>query len=122
MFALWLVQRRLPAPHQDVFNKQSIGAKLRRIDAAGAICMSLAIASTLLVFDLGGQKVPWDHPIIVGAAALAVTTGTAFVLVEKFWAEEPIFPLRLMTQYNAVNCYVIIALQNLTQSAVRTSG
>lgn len=119
LFALWLVGRRLPASTQEVSHDQSMMAKLRRIDVLGAIFMSLTISSTLLVLDLGGQKFPWSHPIIIALGVLAITSGAFFILVEKFWADEPLFPLHIMTHYAVVNCYAIIALQNLTQSAVR---
>lgn len=122
LFALWLVGRRLPASTQEVSHETSMAAKLRRIDVMGAVFMSLAISSTLLALDLGGQKFPWTHPTIIVLGVLAVTSGAFFILVEKFWADEPLFPLHIMTHYTVVNCYSIIALQNLTQSAVRNPG
>lgn len=118
VIALFLVERRLPDFQKDLSSKQSTWSKFRRIDLAGAICMSLSIASALLVLELGGQKVAWDDPLVIGAAVTTLTSGIAFVVVEQFWAQEPIFPLQLMTQYTVVTSYTILGLQTLTQTAV----
>lgn len=118
LVALWLVNKKLPDITKRPSNRHSTWDKLRRVDIAGAISMSLSIVFSLLILDTGGQRLPWDHPIIIGAAAIALASGTMFVLIENHWAQEPIFPLRLITQYPVVNSYTLIALQNLTQIAV----
>ncbi|OQV04373.1 hypothetical protein CLAIMM_09265 [Cladophialophora immunda] len=118
LIALWLVERRLPDSTKGSKIEQSTWSKFRRIDIPGAICMSLSIAFALLVLELGGKKVAWKDPLIIAAAITALTSGIAFILIERFWAQEPIFPLRLMTQYTAVTSYTIVGLQTLTQTAV----
>ncbi|EYE95188.1 MFS general substrate transporter [Aspergillus ruber CBS 135680] len=118
LVALWLVNKKLPDITKRPSNRHSTWDKLRRVDIAGAISMSLSIVFSLLILDTGGQRLPWDHPIIIGAAAIALASGTMFVLIENHWAQEPIFPLRLITQYPVVNSYTLIALQNLTQIAL----
>lgn len=41
-----------------------------------------------------------------------------FCIVEKYWAKEPIFPLKLLTHRDAVSCYAILGLQGGAQLAV----
>ena len=94
--------------------------RFKRIDIAGVITMSLSIAFALIVLDLGGQKFPWKHPLIISAIVISGVSGIAFILVEKFFAKEPIFPLRLITQYSVANSYLLVGLATMTQTAVWT--
>lgn len=94
-------------------HSSNLRQKLGRIDFAGAFFMSLTILSSLAVLDLGGQKLPRSHPIVLGAAGAAVVCSIGFATVEKFFAAEPIFPLRLINHYVVFTSYVMIALQNL---------
>ncbi|RJE25667.1 resistance protein [Aspergillus sclerotialis] len=116
--AYWLVDSKLPNTTARQSDSRSTWNKFKRIDIAGAISMSLGIGSALLVLDMGGQKVPWNHPLIISAAAVSLTSGIVFILVERYLAQKPIFPLRLMVHYTVVNSYTSIALQTLTQTAL----
>lgn len=118
LVAFWLVERWLPNTRQGSADTRSTWEKFQRIDIGGTISLSLNIALALLILDMGGQKVPWNHPLIISAAAIAFASGIVFVLIEKYWAREPVFPLRLMTKYSVANSYTLIGLQNLTQTAV----
>ena len=93
-------------------------AKLRRVDFLGSLSLAAAIVGFLVFLDLGGQKLPWTHPvlwIILGAAAVF---SILFLLVEAFIAVEPIFPLRLLVHRDVVTAYIIAALQGGAQFAV----
>lgn len=118
LVALFLVYKMLPETAKTPSDNQTIRNKLGRIDIPGAISMSLSIVSALLILDTGGKKFPWNHPIVAGAAVVALTSGIMSVLIETYWAQEPIFPLRLITKRSVVNSYTSIGLQNLTQLAV----
>ena len=80
--------------------------------------MILTILSALLVLDTGGQKYAFSHPIIIASICLAGVGGVAFCLVEKYWANEPIFPLGLLANYVVVTSYTILSVVNLSQTAV----
>lgn len=69
----------------------------RRVDWAGAGLLAVALASLVLVTDLGGVHVAWGSPTIVALAALAVATLVGFALVERR-AAEPVLPPRLFRE------------------------
>ena len=65
-----------------------------KIDYAGALALSLALASTVLVTALGGREFGWADPRALALIALAVGSTVAFVAIERR-AAEPILPLSL---------------------------
>jgi EmrB/QacA subfamily drug resistance transporter len=65
-----------------------------RIDYAGAVALSVALGSVVLVTSLGGRTLPWASPAVVGMIVLAVAALAAFLRIETR-AEEPILPLGL---------------------------
>ena len=65
-----------------------------RIDYLGAVTLTAAVVSLLLVAVWGGTTYPWGSPEIVGLAAAGVALAGVFVLVERR-AAEPILPLSL---------------------------
>lgn len=119
--AIVLVEWKLKVPQKSLEDQpmSSNWDMMKRIDFLGGFFMSLTILTVLLVLDTGGQKYPWMHPIIILSSCLAVASGVAFYLVERYWATEPIFPLHLLTHYVVVTSYMILSLQNLAQSAVK---
>ena len=95
--------------------------KVHRIDFAGSISLAVTITGFLLVLDLGGQKLPWTHPLIRIIFAAASVSGIAFALIEAFVAREPVFPLRLLVHRDVVTTYLVAALQVAAQFGVGTS-
>lgn len=69
-----------------------------RIDVAGALTLSVALACIVLLTSLGGRSVPWDAPLIPTLGAIAAAGTVLFVLIEAR-AAEPILPLALF-RYN----------------------
>lgn len=65
-----------------------------RIDWAGALTLSLALAGITLATSLGGRTYPWDSPQIVGLALIALLSLAGFIWAEAR-AAEPILPLSL---------------------------
>jgi hypothetical protein len=47
-----------------------------------------------------------------------VVTLNIFVIVEGFWAKEPIFPLRLLLNRDVITSYVNLGFQTGAQGAV----
>lgn len=105
-------------PHLSRHHEQSVWAKLKRIDFIGALFLSLTILAFCVILDVGGQKVAWDSPVLIGIAGGGVFSAIAFVLSTKYWAAEPIFPLHLLTHYVVVTSYSGLALQNVMQMAL----
>jgi hypothetical protein len=118
IIAIILVEWKLPIPQDEHTSTEDGRTKLKRIDWAGAIAMSLAILSTLLVIDMGGQKYDFSHPFIIISIIIAVVSTITFLVTEKFYAKEPIFPLHLLTHYVVVTSYMTLFLQTFAQTAV----
>lgn len=66
----------------------------RSIDYLGAGLLATALASTILLSDLGGGEFGWTSPVILGLGAAAIASLIAFIVVEQRVA-EPVLPLRL---------------------------
>ena len=64
------------------------------IDYLGALLLTIALTSVILVTSLGGNSFPWNSPFIFGTSAAAVLSSFAFVAVEAR-AAEPILSLSL---------------------------
>lgn len=104
----------------EVEETQPLGSKLQRIDFFGALFMSATILSAMLILDLGGEKVRWSSPLIAALAGVTLFSGTLFYVVEKNFAKEPIFPLRLLSHRAVLLSYLTLAVQTASQMAVRT--
>ncbi|AYJ85360.1 DHA2 family efflux MFS transporter permease subunit (plasmid) [Sphingomonas paeninsulae] len=66
------------------------------IDVAGAALMAVLLTALVLFTSLGGHTYPWNSPMILGLAALALAALVGFIMVEQR-ASEPILPLPLFT-------------------------
>ncbi|KAG9664409.1 MFS general substrate transporter, partial [Aureobasidium melanogenum] len=109
LLSIVLVWWRLEEPQRNVEHKQSIWTKLKRIDFVGAFFMSIAILASITAFDLGSKQA--STPVLVTLVAIAVTAWILFALAEKFWANEPIFPLELLGKDAVITSYTIIFIQ-----------
>ena len=98
--------------------ESSIGSRLARIDALGALLLGATVLSLMMPLEIGGQKIPWSHPIIFALFAAGIVLAVAFVLVESRWAKEPIFPLRLLRNAQVTKSYLMVAAQAGAQLAV----
>jgi hypothetical protein len=123
LLALALMVWRLPpssstrrSGQDDSGSPSRESSKLARIDFLGAILLAGTIITLLLILDLGSKR--GSAPKISVLAVLAVVLCGFFVLVEKRWAREPIFPLSLLANRDVVTSYLIAALQVSAQSGV----
>ncbi|WP_066147596.1 MDR family MFS transporter [Haladaptatus sp. R4] len=67
------------------------------IDYLGAVLLTIAVGSLMLVTSWGGSKYAWDSNQIYGLAAVAIL-GTVLFVVQELRANEPIFPVNLLTR------------------------
>lgn len=86
----------------------------------GALFLSTSIFPLLLLLDSGGQSFAWLSFPTLALGGTSILSGLMFSLVESRWAAEPIFPLRLLTNYNVMTSYLGIAVQNASQLAVQS--
>jgi hypothetical protein len=92
--------------------------RIKRIDALGALLLGGSVLAFMVPLEIGGQKIPWSHPLVPILAAAGVILSVAFVLVESRWAKEPIFPLRLLRSGDVTKTYLIAFGQAAAQLGV----
>lgn len=109
LLSIVLVWWRLEEPRQNNVLKQSIGTKLKRIDFMGAFFMSASILAFITAVDMGTKNA--NTLVLVSLIVIGVIAGVSFVLTEKFWAKEPIFPLELLGKDAVITSYTIIFIQ-----------
>ncbi|MCJ1224315.1 hypothetical protein MMC12_000960 [Toensbergia leucococca] len=80
----------------DIPPKPSGKSKLSRVDFLGAFTLTSTLLLLLVGLNLGGNVVPWSHPLIPSTLALSAAGLCAFAWVECRWAAEPVIPLELM--------------------------
>ena len=90
-------------------------SRIRRIDFVGAFMLAITIVTLLGALSLGGQNLPWSHPVIISLAAGSFILGASFVTYEVKYALEPIFPPTLVIQRDVATPYAIYALQTAAQ-------
>jgi hypothetical protein len=109
---------KLPSSSARRESAESSNGKLERIDFLGSGLLSTTVVCFLLFMDLGGQKMPWNSPLVVVLASLSLSLGLLFLLVEGYWAKEPVFPLRLLIHRDVLTAYLIAGLQTAAQLEV----
>jgi MFS family permease len=91
--------------------------QLQRIDFKGTVVFTLMILLFLLPTELGGKHFPWTHPLIPSLFAGSIGLLALFVWVEKR-AAEPIIPLEIFHNKDAVLSYAVTFLQTGAQVGV----
>ncbi|KAH7008864.1 major facilitator superfamily domain-containing protein [Ilyonectria destructans] len=114
MFLCWILLPDSTSPNQ-VEDGVDLRNSLARIDGLGAFLLGSGILALMLPLEIGGQKVPWNHPLVFSLVGAGILLLFFFVRVESGWAKEPIFPLRLFRRRNVTMSYLIIAAQSGAQ-------
>lgn len=115
LLATLLVQWKLSLPSKDTDNASETRIdKLKRVDFVGALFLCLTIFTACFIIDVGGEKVAWDSPVMIAMIVTGIVSAVLFVVSAKK-VKEPIFPLRLLTKYEVVTNYLVVALQVMVQ-------
>lgn len=72
----------------------------------------------VLAVDLGGRQAPSFSPFVLVLASISPILGLLFLLVERYWAKEPVFPLRLLMTRDALTAYLVAGFQIAAQMEV----
>ncbi|KAK9475884.1 major facilitator superfamily domain-containing protein [Lipomyces japonicus] len=70
--------------------------KLKRIDFGGSFTLVTALILFLVALSMGGNYLPWTHPIIFILFPLSFAFLAAFIHIELKVALEPVLPLGLL--------------------------
>lgn len=74
----------------------SVAAGLASFDFLGALSLSSTVTGLILGINLGGNLLPWTHPVVISSLVVCVLAGVALVSVERR-ALRPLLPLRLLS-------------------------
>ncbi|KAK9449050.1 major facilitator superfamily-domain-containing protein [Limtongia smithiae] len=80
---------------------------LARVDFFGAGMLVIALVLFLLAVSIGGNQVPWTHPLVLVTLPLSVAGLGAWFYIELRVAKEPIIPVQLLsdrTIFGAAMC------------------
>ena len=72
----------------------------------------------MLPLEIGGEKIPWSHPLIAILFAGGTVLLLLFLATEAWWAKEPVFPLVLLRQRDVVASYIVMGCQLAAQIGV----
>jgi hypothetical protein len=63
----------------------------------------------------------WNDPLVLYLLAPAVTLGSCFVVVETWWAKEPIFAIKFLWSRNVIIENMVTFFQTAAQLGVSDS-
>ena len=66
------------------------------VDFLGCLTLVSALASPLLALNLGGNVLPWSHPLVITLFSLTPFLITGFCYIELHVAACPVIPLRFL--------------------------
>jgi MFS family permease len=112
--AILLVYITLPSATQTLSEGPS-QSKLARIDFLGAGFMTLSILCLLFPLEIGGVRIPWSSPLIYILLGCAVVFGAALFVTDTWYAKEPIFPMELLKNKDALLSFLIGGCQSAAQ-------
>ncbi|PKY03034.1 MFS multidrug transporter [Aspergillus campestris IBT 28561] len=80
----------------DIPVKYTDKGRLKRVDFLGAITLVITLVLFLLGLNMGGNQVPWTHPLVLTSLPLSAVFLGIFVYIEAYVASEPVIPVRLL--------------------------
>lgn len=98
---------------------ESTWNKLRAIDGIGALLLSIAITSTLLLINQPSAE-RYGTPFLINSITLAISL-PAFVLYELYGTKRPIFDLVILSKENVSLSYLIAYFQSVAQLSLMYS-
>ncbi|KAI3317826.1 MFS general substrate transporter [Xylariaceae sp. AK1471] len=113
-----LVIPNTKAPVSETSNAKGLKSWLSRVDLSGSLLLGAAVLLLMLPIEIGGVKVPWTHPIVLGLFGAGFLTLGVFVVNEARWAEEPAFPLRLIKHRDIFSSYLVICFLAAAQTSL----
>ncbi|TID25772.1 MFS general substrate transporter [Venturia nashicola] len=75
---------------------------LKGFDLAGSFCLTLTTASLILGLNLGGNILPWNHPIVISALITSVLAAALLIRIESR-AHRPVMPLTMLSKSPRAN-------------------
>lgn len=87
----------------------------KSFDVGGSVFLTVLTSSILLALNLGGNLLPWTHPVIISAFGLVLLAAAGL-----YWAERkaamPILPLEILLSSPRANLVLANFLASITMS------
>lgn len=116
---------------------KTVAEAFKTFDATGAVVLTITVTCLILGINVGGNILPWAHPLVIASLIIAVSGCCALPIVSRR-ATRPMLPLNLLTVRptsnlmwstfifslcnNAVLFNVPLYLQAVRQTTPTTSG
>ncbi|VBB74016.1 Putative efflux permease [Podospora comata] len=97
--------------------KVTIQQALREFDFWGAATLAGSVTGLVLGVGLGGNVLPWSHPVVVGSLMFSAVVFPVFLWVER-WVRNPIMPLHLVFKAPHMNLMVSSHISALLAAAI----
>ncbi|TLS28161.1 hypothetical protein PpBr36_00937 [Pyricularia pennisetigena] len=103
LLSLGVIMMALPE-NLGLYGKQreSLQECLRSFDFKGSLLLTLTVTFLILGLDIGGNLLPWSHPLIIASLVLALFFFPLFLRAESL-AEKPVMPLDLVCKAPVMN-------------------
>lgn len=75
---------------------------LREFDLSGSFFLTLTTGFLILGLNLGGNILPWKHPLIISSLVLSAVSAGLLVMIEMR-AKRPVMPMALLTSAPKAN-------------------
>ena len=98
------------------------GRKKRELDLLGLLIFAGMLSSLLLLLDLVGRGTAFNSPAIISLITIFAFTAICFVLVEVFWAKQPVLSPSLLKQRGVASQYTLQVLLLCAQFSVCASS
>ncbi|KAL8731087.1 MAG: hypothetical protein Q9166_003615, partial [cf. Caloplaca sp. 2 TL-2023] len=108
---------------------KAAGNSKRRFDVLGLMAFAITMASFLMLLDLGSKEVHFANPKTIVLVVACAISAIMFVLIEAYWATNPMISLSLLRHkgqgsYFAIQVLLLIAqftmVSNLASYFART--
>ncbi|KAL1649424.1 hypothetical protein SLS58_001479 [Diplodia intermedia] len=99
-------------------NKQQQPSIFSRLDIAGSVTLTLTILLLMFPLELGGQKIPWSHPLIPILLISAAATLSLFIRFERRAGPSSVLPLAIFKSRDASIAFAIMAMQVAAQGGM----
>lgn len=104
--------------HITTMQETKTTARVSRIDFIGAILLGCTILVVLLPLEIGGNFVPWSHPIVGCLFAASFVGLVLWILWEELYSSEPILSPRLLVKRSVLFSNAIMFCQAAAQLGV----
>ena len=94
------------------------GRKKRELDSLGLLTFAFMMSSFLILVDLGGRGTMMNDPIMIGLLVIFAFSATCFILIETFWAKQPMLSPQLLRKAGVASHYILQVLLLCAQFSV----